>query len=80
MISRRAENCPHCGHPDPVEESVRRFEERRDREREIAIARREHRRTYLRDELLLPGVIALALFGITVFIGWLMIMAHRHGW
>ena len=41
LISRRAEKCPHCGHPDPVEESVRRFEERSQRQQDAAIETRK---------------------------------------
>ena len=37
LISRRGKACPHCGHPDPVKESVKRFEERRQKEQDAAI-------------------------------------------
>ena len=41
LILRRAKECPHCGHPDPVEESAKRFEERRGKEQDNAIETRK---------------------------------------
>ena len=46
LISRRAKECPHCGHPDPVEESIKKFEERLLQEHKAAVERGEKRREF----------------------------------
>ena len=68
LISRRAEKCPHCGHPDPVEESIKRFEERRKQ-------KHEHRRmvrNYWREDVLFPLFCVIVFFIGTGILIWLI--------
>ena len=44
LISRRAENCPHCGQPDPAAESIKSFDERRKQQDYAAVERSKNRR------------------------------------
>ena len=67
-LSRQAKECPHCGQPEPAEESIRRFEERHQQQLDAAIARSEHRR----EEMKFYGLVMLICVGIWFGI-WLFI-------
>ena len=42
-LSRQAKTCPHCGHPEPVEESIERFEQLRQQELKDSASSNRHR-------------------------------------
>ncbi len=42
-LSRQAKTCPHCGHPEPVEESIKRFEQLRQQELKDSASSNRHR-------------------------------------
>ena len=72
LISRRAKDCPHCGHPDPVEESIKRFEERLQEEHKAAIERGKKRREFFLLQLVTwGGVIGIVSVGLLIlsFVG-----------
>ena len=67
-LSRQAKECPHCGQPEPAEESIRRFEERHQQQLDAAIARSKHGR----EEMRFYGLVMLICVGIWFCI-WLFI-------
>ena len=67
-LSRQAKECPHCGQPEPAEESIRRFKERYQRQLDAAMASSKHRR----EELKFYGLVMLICVGIW-FVIWLFI-------
>ena len=63
-LSRQAKECPHCGEPEPAEESIRKFEERHQQQLDAAIARSKHGR----EEMKIYGWVILICIGIWLFI------------
>ena len=68
-LSRQAKVCPHCGHPDPAEESIKRFERLRQQELKNAASGN----TYRREESAFSGLIR-GIFVVSILLAiWLFI-------
>ena len=68
-LSRQAKVCPHCGHPEPAEESIKRFEQLRQQELKNANSSNRHRR----GESAFSGVIS-GIFVVSMLLAiWLFI-------
>ena len=60
-LSRQAKVCPHCGHPEPAEESIKRFEQLRQQELKDAASSDRHRREGSAFSSLISGIFVVSL-------------------
>ena len=68
-LSRQAKVCPHCGHPEPAEESIKRFEQLRQQGLKEAASSNRHRREEFAHSGLISGIIVVSiLLAIWLFI------------
>ena len=68
-LSRQAKVCPHCGHPEPADELIKRFEQLRQQELKNAASRD----TYQRKESAFSGLLS-GIFVVSMLVAiWLFI-------
>ena len=60
-LSRQAKVCPHCGHPEPAEESIKKFEKLRQQELKDAASSNTHRREESKFSGLMSGIFVVSM-------------------